>query len=381
MGSPHLIKRRGYPVIMAKKLDPKVAEALMIEAGYKPLEDYSSALVKWKCLHLKCGQTVFVKYNSIQQGKGGCSSCGLEKSAESRKFTDEKAIAIMMAKGLKPLEKYVGSMKGWKCECLKCGKVIFPALASVQRSQGGCEYCSGRKVDAEDAEAMMIENGFRPLEPFTNALTNWRSECLKCGRESSPQYNNVRKGSTCVYCSKRKIDETDVVKFMLNADLETLEPYRGNKIPWKCKCLKCLQIVYPRWNDVQKGHLGCNYCAPKGINLIKPSYVYLITNHDLNAHKVGIGNHKKVNDRLGRFRKFGWQTHKTWEFPTGEAALEVERQIFKILRFEMGLPIYLSFEDMRKTQGHTETVGADAITLLELESIVQSVINRINSKD
>ena len=366
---------------MADKLNPIVAEALMIEAGYQPLEDYKSALVKWKCLHLKCGETVFVKYNSIQQGKGGCSSCGLEKSAESRRFTDEKAIAIMLAKDLKPLEEYAGSMKGWQCECLKCGKIVFPALSSVQRSKGGCEYCSGRKVDAEDAIEIMKISGFLPLEPFTSALTKWRSKCIHCGLESSPQYNNVRKGSTCVYCSKRKVDETNIVNLMLIAGLETLEPYSGNKIRWKSKCLKCLQIVYPRWNDVQKGHSGCNYCAPKGINLNKPSYVYLITHHELNAHKVGIGNHKKVNDRLGRFRKFGWQIHKTWEFETGKAALEVEREIFKILRIDMRLPIYLSFEDMRKTQGHTETVEADAITLLKLESIIQSVIYQMKTED
>jgi hypothetical protein len=197
--------------------------------------------------------------------------------------------------------------------------------------------------------------------------------------ESSPQYNNVRKGSTCVYCSKRRTDETTAIKFMLEADLQPLEPYSGNKIPWKSKCLKCAQIVYPRWNDVQKGHSGCNYCAPKGINLNKPSYVYLITHQGLMAHKVGIGNHKKLNDRLGRFRKFGWQTYKKWEFETGQAALEIEREVFRILRIELGLPIYLSFDDMKKTQGHTETVEADAITLPELERLINGVINRVKT--
>lgn len=361
---------------MARKLDPKEAKEVMLLAGYKPLEEYESALTKWKCQHLKCGATVFVKYNSIQQGKGGCTSCGLEKSAVSRKFTDEKAIAIMLTRDLKPLEKYSGSMKGWKCECLKCGKIVYPALASTQRSKVGCEYCSGRKVDAEDAVATMIQSGLRPLEPFTSALTNWKSECLKCGRESSPQYNNVRKGSTCVYCSKRKVDETAVINFMLNVDLEPLEPYIGNKTPWKCKCLKCSLVVYPRWNDVQKGHSGCNYCAPRGINLTKPSYLYLITHHELNAHKIGIGNHKKVNDRLGRFRKFGWETYKVWEFETGKLALDIEAQVFRILRSELNLPIYLAYEDMKKTQGHTETVGADSITLPQLEKIVNQVWRR-----
>jgi hypothetical protein len=40
----------------------------------------------------------------------------------------------------------------------------------------------------------------------------------------------------------------------------------------------------------------------------------------------------------------------------------------------MSLPVYLSLDDMKKTQGHTETVGADSITLVELERIIKRVI-------
>lgn len=359
---------------MSKKLDPKVAEAVMLGAGLQPLEPYVNALAKWKCIHIDCGEIVFVKYNSIQQGVGGCTPCGLKKSAKSRTFSEEKATAIMLKSGLRPLEKYSGTIKGWKCECLQCGKIVYPALAAVQRSISGCAYCSGRRVDSEDAVAVMMKNGFLPLEPYTFALNAWRCKCIKCGKESSPQYNNVQKGAKCAYCANRKVDEESAVEIMLLANLEPLEPYSGNKIPWKSKCLKCSRIVYPRWNDVQKGHTGCNYCAPKGINLTKPSYLYLITHDELNAHKVGIGNHKKVNDRLGRFRKFGWKTHKVWEFETGKEALDIEEEVFKILRGEMSLPIYLALDDMKKTQGHTETVGADSITLVEIERIIKKVI-------
>jgi hypothetical protein len=359
---------------MAKKLDPELVEATMLSAGYKPLEPYVNALAKWKCLHINCGEIVTVKYNSIQQGKGGCISCGLKKSAKSRTFSEEKAIAIMMEKNLRPLEEYRGTIKGWKCECLRCGKIVYPALAAVQRSISGCAYCSGKRVDPEEVVAKMLESGYIPLEPYTNALKKWKCKCAYCGKESSPTYHSVAKGSSCVYCANRKVDELSVIEIMKNSYLEPLEPYSGNKTPWKSKCLKCSRIVYPRWNDVQKGHTGCNYCAPKGINLTKSSYLYLITHHELNAHKVGIGNHKKVNDRLGRFRKFGWETYRVWEFETGKEALDIEEDVFKILRGEMSLPVYLSLDDMKKTQGHTETVGADSITLVELERIIKRVI-------
>jgi hypothetical protein len=106
--------------------------------------------------------------------------------------------------------------------------------------------------------------------------------------------------------------------------------------------------------------------------------VYLITNKELNSHKVGIGNKrpiKRVNeDRLGRFRKQGWETFKVWDFETGGEAWKVESAVFKIIRKDLGLPIHLSKEQMPKTEGQTETVNADSITLLELQKIVNRVI-------
>jgi hypothetical protein len=365
---------------VAKKLDPKVAETVMLKAGLKPLEPYPGALNKWKCLHLPCGEIVSVQYNTVQQGKGGCATCGLKKSAKSRTFSEEKAISIMLEKGLRPLEKYHGTIKGWKSECLRCGKIVYPALGAVQRSISACAYCSGKRVDAEDAEDLMKKKNFLPLAPYVNALDPWKCMCTICKKESYPTYANVKKGSICIYCAKGKVDLDQVLKLMLEAKLEPLEPYSGNKVPWKSKCLKCNRVVYPRWNDLQKGHSGCIYCMPKGINLIAPSYVYLITNLELNAHKVGVGNKKKVNDRLGRFNKSGWQTHMVWNTESGEIALAIETAVFKILRHDLKLPIYLSIEDMPKTQGHSETVDADSISLLQLEKIINKVIKGLQKQ-
>ena len=105
-----------------------------------------------------------------------------------------------------------------------------------------------------------------------------------------------------------------------------------------------------------------------------PSYLYLITNEELNSHKVGMGNHKKNNDRLGRFLKDGWKTFKVWQTNTGAEAIDIESEVLRILRKELNFPIHLSKEQIPKTQGHTETVSADSITLLELEKIIKRVI-------
>jgi hypothetical protein len=112
------------------------------------------------------------------------------------------------------------------------------------------------------------------------------------------------------------------------------------------------------------------------MDLNAPSYIYLITNTDLNAHKVGIANikEKKHQDRLHKFRLKGWEVKKVWNMETGYMALGIESKVFRIIRTDLGLPIYLSKEEMPETGGETETVGADAVTLLELEKMIDSVI-------
>jgi hypothetical protein len=105
-----------------------------------------------------------------------------------------------------------------------------------------------------------------------------------------------------------------------------------------------------------------------------PSYLYLITNSDLYAHKIGMGNYNSQIDRLGKFNKRGWKTHKVWNFDTGGDAWKVESLIFNVIRKELKLPIFLSKEQMPVTEGHTETINADSITLIELEKIIREVI-------
>jgi hypothetical protein len=79
-------------------------------------------------------------------------------------------------------------------------------------------------------------------------------------------------------------------------------------------------------------------------------------------------------DRLGRFNSKGWETHKVWNFKTGREAIDIESLIFKFIRNELKLPIYLSYDQMKSTGGHAETVGADSISLIELEKIIKKVI-------
>ena len=364
------------------RISQEESVAVMLNAGLKPLEPYKGASSPWRCQCIKCGKTVSPRLASIKRGSGGCEFCG----GSAKDPVD--AVAVMVRAGLEPLEPYKSANVKWKCRHAVCGSTVYPRYSDVNSGKGGCNPCAQKKsLDAKripplQAEAKMLENGFRPLTPFIDTNRKWESLCLKCNKVSSPRYSQAIRGHDCPYCSGNKVDEEDAINLMLQAHLKPQVPYKSALTKWKCECLKCHKIVYPKYASIQSGQLGCRYCASKGINMNTPSYLYLITNNILNAHKVGMGNHKKLNDRLGRFIKEGWETFRVWDMESGADAIDVEKKVFQILRKEMNIPVYLSKEDMPKTEGHTETVSSDEISLPALERIIKKVIREhLNQRD
>ena len=301
-------------------LDPKFAEANMIKWGYKPLERYTRSSAKWKSTHIECGEVVYPRYSGLRNGQGGCKPCGYKNKFQPYKVSAKVATALMIKNGFEPQEPFKSYQNAWKCKCLKCGKIVYPSYGNQKQKKRKCGYCEGNKLDPKKAVAVMKKAKVQPLEPYK-------------------KYNSR----------------------------------------WKCKCLKCGKIVYPSWDTVNQGKGACRYCVKYGINYNVPSYIYLITHYQLNAHKVGFGNHKKREDRLGRFNKKGWKTHKVWQINTGGEAVDIEKEIFRIIRKELKIPSYLTKENMPHTGGQAETMDADLISLLELEKIIKKVIRGYRS--
>jgi len=365
---------------------PNLAKIMqtMKKAKMKPLEPYKTALTKWKCLHIPCGNIVYPKYNSIQQGQGGCGTCRYIKSGNSNRMPEKEAVAFMLKAGFKPLEPYKNSTTKWKSKCKTCKSIVFPVFSDV-RGGHGCLNCSWKsnadknRKDEKVAIKVMLDHGYQPIEPYKHSNARWKCKCLKCGKIIYPTFGTVQyMDSQCEYCAGNKVDPKDAKKIMIASKLKPLEPYIDSKKPWKCLHIPCGRVVSPSYGAVRSGQGGCRFCATHGINLNVSSYLYLITHSQLGAHKVGIGNSRdasrKYMDRLGKFRKFGWESHKVWDFETGEEALKVEAAVFQVIRKEWKLPSYLSREQMPKTGGETETVDANEITLLQLEKIIKKVI-------
>lgn len=371
------------------------AEAIMLKAGFQPLEPYVNNTTKWKTECLKCRQIIYPMFQSVKAGHG-CRNCAYKNqivSKNSEKQNDNKkkggakpvkheiAEAIMLKADLQPLEPYVINVHKWKCKCLKCGAIVYPRYTDIKRGNGGCRTCGNAKqsksrtLSSEKTVEVMVKANLKPLEPYKGATKRWKCKCLVCNRIVYPRYQSVSKGSSgCVYCSKQEVDPKDVVAIMLKANLQPLEPYTGNRAKWKCKCLKCGNIVYPKYSNVYSRYGGCIYCMKTGYNYKKPATLYLISNKDLNSIKVGITNINHLNRRLNVFRLRGWKIQKKYDFSVGIDASEIEAKVFKWIRKDLKLPVHLTAKLMPKTGGHTETVNADSITVIEIQNKIEELI-------
>lgn len=144
----------------------------MISLNLRPLEPYKTARTKWKCECLGCGETVFPMYNSVQQGQGGCTSCGIDKASEKKLFSQDEAIEFMNVSGFDPVDPYVHSESKWKVRCRTCIKICYPTLHNVKMGSG-CPSCA--------------KSGFDPNEPgYLYFLRHERWEMLQIGITNNP---------------------------------------------------------------------------------------------------------------------------------------------------------------------------------------------------
>lgn len=257
---------------MPKPIDPELAVQIMLRQGWKPLEAYKSALTPWKSECIKCGNLGTPRFANVQRGSG-CTKCKNAESIQPNKLSEEQAVKIMLDAGLKPLVPYVNTKTNWESLCLKCNKVTSPSLGNVKKTKIPCIYCSGLKIDADDAVKFMKSKNLIPLEPFANATVKWKCKCAICERTVYPAYSWVKAGQGgCVSCGHEAMANSHrythemTIDTMMKADLEPLEEYKKSDLPWKCRCLKCNKIVFPSYANVSKGHMGCAYCSGNAVH-------------------------------------------------------------------------------------------------------------------
>ena len=312
-----------------RRVDLKEAYQLLASKNLEPLEQFVSVMAQWKCRCLVCGDEVAPSLNSLKGGQGGCKKCGY-KNAKRRRVDPDRALALMLESGVRPLEEYSSRVKPWKSECLKCGNTVFPRLGSIMAGQGPCGYCAGFIVDETKIIEHMLSLKLKPLEPYKTARSNWKCECLNCGAIVSPLYNSIQQGQGgCTKCGiqrasdKKTFSQEEATISMNEAGFDPLEPYIHSESKWKVRCRKCKKICYPTLHNVKMGS-GCPSCAKSGFDPNEIGYLYFLRHEDWEMLQVGITNYP--DKRLSQHKKLGWEVlelrgpmdgHLTQEWETG----------------------------------------------------------------
>jgi hypothetical protein len=92
----------------------------------------------------------------------------------------------------------------------------------------------------------------------------------------------------------------------------------------------------------------------RGFRADEAAIVYLITHEVYGAAKVGITD--MAGSRLAEHRREGWRILAAFQV-TAKAAIAIEADVLRWWRRELGLPSYLSRDQMPQG-GWTETVAA-----------------------
>jgi recombinational DNA repair protein (RecF pathway) len=340
-------------------IEPQEALRVMKKSGFMPLVAFPGSNKPWKSKCTKCKKTTSPTYWNVAKGTG-CKYCS------GRAVEPSDAVKAMKKRGLETLEPFPGATKGWSVRCLNCERQ-FKAVFHSLNTKNGCKYCSGVAVVESELLERLAELRLKPLEKYQSAKTPWRCKCLVCNHVVQPTWMRIKQGrGHCAYCSQRRVDIPEAMKFMKSIDLKPLIEFPGNNKPWLCKCLKCKAEVTPRWSDLRRGQGGCSNCADYGLNYQKPGYLYLITNTELKSHKIGIANSyksRKFDDRMYQHEKRGWTLYKKLSFKTVKEASDIETKVLEWLRMEVGLSFHLTSKQMPQG-GHTETVAASEIELV-----------------
>lgn len=408
----------GCAVCAGKIVDTTAAISLMKKAKLIPQVKFPGSDNPWLSICKKCKREVAPRYSSIKAGQGGCIWC------VGKRVDPVIAIQTMKSKGLQPLQPFVSASAKWNCQCLRCLRSITTTYKLASTSAGGCRFCAPNNVNHEVILKTVEKAGYKPVEKYKNASSQWKVIHIKCGRTFKITYDSVRAGhnckycagvavipteaitvmknlgliplvaypgakkpwkcrclvckrivyptygssssrsSGCIYCTGHKVDAKDAKRFMLDNGLKPLEPFPGAAKKWKCRCETCKRVVTPMYTSIKSRQGGCRYCADWGIDYAASGYIYLMTHKELSAHKLGIGNtvRSRGRSRIAQHEKRGWKLYKQMNFDVTDDAYILEQKVLEWLRKVKKLDVYLSESEMPQG-GYSETVDASEIDL------------------
>ena len=184
-------------------------------------------------------------------------------------WTEERANALFLEAGFQPLEPFRNTKFKRLCKHNECGNEVEVIFDVLRRGGNPCGFCSGRLLDMKEVHDKLRAVGLKPLSEYKSSGEPWECEHLPCGRKVSPSWDQIQQGKGgCGYCAGTRVDTSEQKKILELNELEPLETYRNSQTPWMCLHKPCGRIVYPRWKSLKSGNGGCVHCS--GIGKLDP---------------------------------------------------------------------------------------------------------------
>ena len=204
------------------------------------------------------------------------------------------------------------------------------------------------------------------FESRVKALAALGSSCLYCGnREVSPGFNDLQ------HLHPEIAAEFDVDANGIGAD--KVLAGTADYFSWRCRDGHTWRAKVS--NRVSRLS-GCPGCAKNGFDPTKTGVFYVIASSKLGAMKVGITNPDSKADRIKGWKQAGWQVLFTFE-SDGRFIQSLELKMKRWIKGELGLPSYLSKQDVGIMRGASETFSAEGVSATQVVDKAKSFISLI----
>jgi hypothetical protein len=233
--------------------------ACLAELGAILLEPYQSGHtpVRVRCA---AGHECSPRPGDVMRGGNPCGAC----AGRSPAWTEARFRARLTELGVTLLEPYRGRHHPHRARCA-AGHECSPRPGEVLKGGNPCGSCAGRNSAWSETKfrARLAELGGELLEPsWLGTHVRHRVRCA-AGHETTPLPGNVIAGhGICATCARNDPIASEAAFRARLAELGAtlLEPYQGNKHPYRVRCAAGHQCS-PRPNDVMKGTGICRTCA------------------------------------------------------------------------------------------------------------------------
>ena len=363
------------------QLSQKKVDAIAKKMKIELLEPYTNSRTPIRSKCLVCDQIIYPTIGRLNAGVG-CINCGRVRTAQSRIIPIEIAMADFKRSKLKLLSDYKNNKTPVQVLCLVCKKRSTKSYKDL-KSGRRCYTCGrnaaskSRRLDNQYKLDLARKQNLEPIGEIETVKSNSKFKCLACKREIKMTFDSIQRGASCRFCSQTEVDPKAAVAYMVKNHLKPLEPYYKSASKWKCRCMKCKNIVYPKFNHVKSFGGGCRFCRSAGYNPTFEGHLYLLFNPKFDSYKLGISN---VKARIRAHELKGWTLIKKWDFDDGKIPPALEEALIRHIRIKWSLPWSVDAKSMPQG-GHTETFSCIELPEAKVIKLVDSKIRSLDFKD